>query len=95
MAFHFIIHATASSSSVTVCDWGLSISHADRIGIHNEVLLYEYLSLNTRRQVQEDVSKMDSIDKGLPVIIWALRNSGIWLITGYDDGDQVSMFRTV
>ena len=55
MAFHFIIHATACSS-VTVYDWGLSISPCWTIGIHNEVVVVMNISsLNTRRQVQEDV----------------------------------------
>ena len=94
MAFHFIIHATACPSSVTVYDWGAEhFTMLDRIGIHNEVVVVMNISsLNTRRQVQEDVlaKVRTSIDKGLPVIIWApteLLEFG--LITGYDDGDQV------
>jgi hypothetical protein len=92
MAFHFIIHKAACPSSVTVYDWSDDhFSMMDRIGIFSRCTssmknfnTYEHIKKNAISEIRQ------SIDNGIPVVIWAptsILEFGI--IKGYDDDERI------
>ena len=94
MAFHFIVHEKLCPSSVTVYQWhDEHICMLDRIGVHSSYISTAYSSsLNTIDLVRKDSIEAvkKSIDRGVPVIIWAPSPTlEFGLITGYDDKDKV------
>ena len=96
MAFHFIVHEKLCPSSVTVYEWEWEHQlMLDRIGVyaeHQSIMQGDRLEANTfdlaRSAALERIRR--SIDRGVPVIIWAptpILEFG--LVKGYDDGDGV------
>ncbi len=89
MGFHFIVHKELCPSSVTVYDWNNEhLECMDRIGVHSEVFCAWRDRLpSTFAQVQQTASRhiLESIDRGVPVLVWApTRILEFGLIKGYD-----------